>query len=72
MLRDGSLAQFRLQVRENKCVAKLLESAKITEVEPNSSRRSAKPEPEKKAKKTSTKAAKKKQPKKRKATAKPR
>jgi len=72
MLRDGSLVQFRLQVRENKCIAKLLESAKITEVEPNSSRRSAKPEPEKKTKKTSTKAAKKKQPKKRKATAKPR
>jgi len=32
MLRDGSLAQFRLQVREDKCIAKLLESAKITEV----------------------------------------
>ncbi len=31
MLRDGSLAQFRLQVREDKCIAKLLESAKITE-----------------------------------------
>jgi len=65
MLRDGSLAQFRLQVRENKCIAKLLESAKITEVEPK-----------KKAKKTSTKtvkkSAEKKQPKKRKATAKPR
>jgi len=30
MLRSGSLAQFRLQVREDKCVAKLLESAKIT------------------------------------------
>ncbi|MBN1392360.1 MAG: trigger factor [Sedimentisphaerales bacterium] len=34
MERDGSLAQFKLQVRENKCIAKLLESAKITEVEP--------------------------------------
>ena len=34
MVRNGSLAQFRLQVRENKCVAKLLESAKITEIEP--------------------------------------
>jgi len=33
MGRDGSLGQFRLQVREEKCVAKLLESAKITEVE---------------------------------------
>ena len=34
MGRDGSLGQFKLQVREEKCVAKLLESAKITEVEP--------------------------------------
>jgi trigger factor len=33
MQRDGSLDQFKLQVREEKCVAKLLESAKITEVE---------------------------------------
>ena len=31
---DGSLAQFRLQVRENKCITKILETAKITEVEP--------------------------------------
>ena len=34
MVRNDSLAQFRLQIRENKCVAKLLESAKITEVKP--------------------------------------
>jgi trigger factor len=34
MVRDGSLAQFRLQVMEDKCIAKLLESAKITEIEP--------------------------------------
>jgi trigger factor len=34
MQRDGSLDQFKLQVREQKCVAKLLETAKITEVEP--------------------------------------
>jgi trigger factor len=33
MERDGSLGQFKLQVRENKCVAKMLETAKITEVE---------------------------------------
>jgi hypothetical protein len=33
MTRDGSLDQFKLQVREQKCVAKLLETAKITEVE---------------------------------------
>jgi len=49
MVRSGSLAQFRLQVREDKCVAKLLESAKITEVMPEK-----KP---KKAKKTIKKAA---------------
>jgi len=34
MTRDGSLAQFRLQAIEDKCVAKLLESAKITDVKP--------------------------------------
>lgn len=33
MQRDGSLAQFKQLVREQKCVAKLLETAKITEVE---------------------------------------
>jgi trigger factor len=33
MQRDGSLDQFKLQVREQKCVAKLLETAKVTEVE---------------------------------------
>lgn len=32
MLRDGSLAQFSLQIREQKCIEKLLESAKIKEV----------------------------------------
>jgi len=34
MVRDGSLAQFRLQVLEDKCIAKLLESAEITESKP--------------------------------------
>jgi trigger factor len=34
MQREGSLEQFKLQVREQKCITKLLESAKITEVEP--------------------------------------
>jgi trigger factor len=33
MVRDGSLAQFRLEVRQSKCIAKLLESAKITEIQ---------------------------------------
>jgi trigger factor len=34
MQRDGSLEEFKLQVREQKVIAKLLETAKITEVEP--------------------------------------
>ena len=33
MERDGSLAQFRMDVRQNKCINKLLESADITETE---------------------------------------
>ena len=33
MLRDGSLAQFSLQVREQKCIESLLEDAEITEVD---------------------------------------
>jgi len=53
MMRDGSLAQLRLQVREDKCVAKLLESANITEVEPKMT--------PKKSKKTTKKAKKKTQ-----------
>ena len=66
MVRNGSLAQFRLQVRENKCVAKLLESAKITEIEPE---KKTKTSPKtKKTKKTT--AAEKKRPTKRKTTAK--
>ncbi len=32
MMRDGSLAQFTLQVREQKCVERILEKAKITGV----------------------------------------
>jgi trigger factor len=34
LARDGSLAQLAIQVREDKCIEKLLETAKITEVEP--------------------------------------
>jgi len=33
MVRDGTLSQFRLEVRQSKCIAKLLESAKITEIQ---------------------------------------
>ncbi|MBW8038897.1 MAG: trigger factor [Planctomycetes bacterium] len=52
MLRDGSLAQFKLQVREQMCIAKLLESAKITEKKPEK-------KPDKKAEKAEKNSAKK-------------
>jgi trigger factor len=55
MARDGSLAQFKLQVREDKCIAKLLESAKITQVE--SEKEAAAIITKKPAKKTAKKAA---------------
>ena len=48
MLRDGSLAQFTLEIRQQKCVDKLLESAKITEVKPKAEPK-AKPKATKKA-----------------------
>ena len=71
MVRSGSLAQFRLQVREDKCIAKLLESAKITEVMPEKKTKKAK-KSAKTAQKTVKKAAtaEKKQSTKRKTTAK--
>jgi len=55
MVRDGSLAQFRLQVREDKCIAKLLESARITEIEPK--KKAATITEKKTAKKTTKKTA---------------
>ncbi len=69
MVRDGSLAQFRLEVRQSKCIAKLLESAKITEIE---GKKEAK-KTSKTTKKSAIKAAgdEKKQSKKRKKTNKP-
>ncbi|MFQ6035616.1 MAG: trigger factor [Sedimentisphaerales bacterium] len=47
MQRDGSLAQFSLQVRENKCIAKLLESANITEKKAEKAKKSAKKQKDK-------------------------
>ena len=47
MLRDGSLAQFALQVREEKCIGKLLETAKMTEVDPSVLEETAKRNPKK-------------------------
>jgi trigger factor len=51
MERDGSLAQFSLQVRQNKCIAKLLETANVTEKKAKKAKKKA----EKTAKKTDKK-----------------
>ena len=55
MERDGSLAQFRMDVRQNKCINKILESADISETEADAAK-----EKPKKAKKTVKKSTKKK------------
>jgi len=57
MERDGSLAQFRLEVRQNKCIAKLLETAKITEKKPEKKAPKAKKTAKKSAKKIAEKPA---------------
>jgi len=62
MARNGSLEQFRVELRHSKCIAKLLESAKITEVEPEKKTKKPKKSTSKKAK--SSKPTDKKQPKK--------
>ena len=54
MERNGTLAQFSLEVRQDKCIAKLLETAKITE------KKAKKVKAEKKATKKTTKKTKKK------------
>ena len=61
MERDGSLSQFKLEIRQNKCIAKLLETAKITETEAKkAAQKTAKKASKKKTtKKTAKKAAKK-------------
>jgi len=54
--RDGSLAQFIVQIREQKCIEKLLEKAKITEVKTGEAKKTtAKKKTAKKTKKTETK-----------------
>ncbi|NIP28915.1 MAG: trigger factor [Phycisphaerae bacterium] len=55
MLRDGSLAQFKLQVREQMCIAKLLESAKITEKKAEKKSKKAQKKSEKKTTKKKAK-----------------
>ena len=53
MEHDGSLAQFTMEIRQNKCIEKLLESAKITEKKP--SKKTKKTEKTEKAEKVSKK-----------------
>ncbi|MHC4700134.1 MAG: trigger factor [Planctomycetota bacterium] len=60
MARDGSLAQFSLEVRQNKCIAKLLETAEVTEKKAKKAKKAkkkAEKSPKKTAKKTTKKSA---------------
>ena len=59
LARDGSLAQFSLQIREQKCVEKLLEDANIAEVETEKTEKGIKKTPKKSSEKTTKKATKK-------------
>jgi len=64
LTRDGSLEQFKLQVREHKCIEKLLENANITEVKAGKAPKKATKKADKKAaKKAEKKEAKKAEPK---------
>ena len=76
LARDGSLEQFKLQVREQKCIEKILENAKITEiaagkaakkaakkVDKKETKKAVKEAPKKEAKKATKKTAKKAEPK---------
>jgi trigger factor len=54
MARDGSLAQFSLEVRQNKCIAKLLETAQVTEKKAKKSKKKT-DKPAKEAAKKTTK-----------------
>ncbi|MCP4263121.1 MAG: trigger factor [Planctomycetes bacterium] len=64
MERNGSLAQFTLEVRQNKCIEKLLETAKKTEKKPDKKAKKAEKAEKKSAKKAVKKTAKKAEPKK--------
>lgn len=54
MERDGSLAQFNLEVRQNKCIAKLLETANVIEKKAKKAKKTKK-ETDKPARKTAKK-----------------
>ncbi len=65
LARDGSLAQFSLEIREQKCIEKMLETAEITEVDAAKKEKKAVKQAKKKAakkaeKKPAAKTAKKK------------
>ena len=55
MERNGSLAQFKLEVCQDKCIAKLLETAVITEKKPEKNAKKTKKTAKKSAKKTEKK-----------------
>jgi trigger factor len=55
LARDGSLAQFALQIREEKCIEKILEKANVTEVEATKPAAAKKTAKKKTAKKKTTK-----------------
>lgn len=57
MERDGSLAQFRLDIRQGKCIGKLLESASVSERKPEEKTEQKPEEKPKKAKKGTKKPA---------------
>ena len=57
MERNGSLAQFKLEVRQDKCVAKLLETAKIKEKKPEKKVKKVAKTKKKSAKKSAKKTA---------------
>ncbi len=48
MEHDGSLSQLELEIRQDKCIAKMLESAKITEKEPETATPKAEKAPKRK------------------------
>jgi len=57
MERDGSLAQFRMDIRQNKCINQLLESADITETKAEKAKKAEKAEEKPKKPKQTTKKA---------------
>ena len=59
MVRNDTLAQFKLQLREAKCIEKLLESAKITEIKPKKKTKKTSKKTDKKVASTDKKPAKK-------------